>query len=129
MNKNQQDPLPRELLPESVVDGGPELWENRVQNLMAAASPILADYRTTPVPWWYFLAEWFKPRLAFAVATAAAITVAVHLSLPGPKNQPAPNLPLATVIGDGNATTAFLSTIDEEIDPVLALVILEGETP
>ena len=129
MKKDPHDPLPKELLPKSAMDGEPALWENRVQSLMAEAAPILAQYRTTPIPWWYFLAERLRPRLAVAVAAAAVITLAVHLSLPGPTVQSAPSLPLATVIGEGSTTTAYLSTMNEEIDPVLALVILEGETP
>jgi len=129
MKNDQHDPLPKELLPESAIDDDPLFWENRVQSLMAEASPILAQYRAVPVPWWSFLAERLQPRLAVAVAAAAAITIAVHLSLPGPRIQAPPNLAMATVIEEGNATTALLATMNEEIDPVLALVILEGETP
>ena len=129
MKKDQHEPLPKELLPKSAIDGDPLFWESRVQSLMAEASPILAQYRAVPVPWWSFLAERLQPRLAVAVAAAAAITVAVHLSLPGPKVQSPASFPLATVIGEGSAATALLSTMNENIDPVLALVILEGETP
>lgn len=129
MTKNSQDPLPKELLPDSVLDGEPALWESRVQSLIAEASPILAQYRTTPVPWWSILAERLRPQLAVAVAAAAAITIAVHLSLPGPVARSAPSLPLAAAIGESNATATILSIANEEIDPVLALVILESETP
>jgi hypothetical protein len=129
MKNKDQAPLPKELLPKSAVDGEPDLWENRVQSLKTAASPILAQYRTLPVPWWSILAARLQPRLAVAVAAAAAITVAVHLSLPGPKAQSAPSLSLAAVIGEGNTTTTLLSIANENIDPVLALVILEGDTP
>ena len=129
MKKDQHEPLPTELLPKSAIDGDPLCWENRVQSLMAEASPILAQYRAVPVPWWSFLAERLQPRLAVAVAAAAAITVAVHLSIPGPNVQSPASLALATVIGEGSAATALLSTMNENIDPVLALVILEGETP
>lgn len=129
MKKKDPAPLPKGLLPRSAVDGEPNLWENRVQSLMTAASPILAQYRNPPVPWWTVLADRLRPRLAVAVAAAAAITVAVHLTLPGPRPQSAPSLPLAAVIGEGNTTAALLSIANENIDPVLALVILEGETP
>ena len=129
MKENQPDQLPRELLPDSVVDSEPALWENRVQSLMAEASPILAQYRTFPVPWWSVLAQRLQPRLAVAVAAAAAVTIAVHLSLPGPAAKAAPSLPLAAMIGESNAAATILSIANEEIDPVLALVILESETP
>ena len=131
MNKKPNDPFPEELLPNSAIDNDPVLWENRVQNLMAAASPILAQYRTVPIPWWSVLADRLRPRLPVAAAAAAAATVmiTVHLSLPGPATRSAPSLPLATVIGDGATAATILSIANEEIDPVLALVILEGVTP
>jgi len=129
MKKKPNDPLPKELLPESAIDGDPVLWENRVQSLMAEASPILAQYRTAPAPWWSILAERLRPRLAVAVAAAAIVTVAVHFYLPGPAAQSAPSLPLAAVLGEEVAATALLSIANEKIDPVLALVILEGATP
>ena len=129
MKMNPHDPLPRELLPGPVLDGKPALWENRVQSLMVEVSPILAQYRTTPVPWWSVFADRLRPRLAVAVAAAAAITIAVHLSFPGPAVQSAPSLPLATVIGEGSVAAPILSIANEAIDPVLALVILESETP
>ena len=75
------------------------------------------------------MAERLRPRLAVAVAAAAAIMIAVHLSLPGPETQSAPSLPLAAVIGEGSAATALWTAVNDEIDPVLALVILEGEAP
>ena len=131
MKKKFQDPLPQELLPNSVLDGEPALWESSIQGLMAEVSPILAQYRTTPGPWWSILAERLRPRLAVAVAAAAAITVAVHLSLPGPAARTTPSLPLAAAIGESNAAATILSIANEEIDPVLALMILEleSETP
>ena len=129
MKKKPTDPLPTGLLPKSAIGDDPALWENRVQNLMAAASPLLTQYRTLPVSWWSVLADGLRPRLAVAVAAAAAITIAVHLSLPGPVPRSASSLPLATVISEGDAATALLSIANDEIDPVLALVILEGATP
>ena len=128
MNEKPNDPLPKELLPESALGGDSALWENRVQSVLAAAAPILAEYRTAPIPWWSVLAERLRPRLAVAVAAAAAVTVAVHFSLPAPAARPKSSLPLAAVIGEGN-TAALLSVANGEIDPVLALVILEGQTP
>ena len=129
MNKKPYDPLPKELLPKSALDGEPALWESRLQSLMAEASPILAEYRTFRIPWWLGLAERLRPRLAVAVAAAAAVLVAVHLSIPGPDARSAPSLPLAAVIGEGTSAAALLSIANEKIDPVLALVILEGATP
>ena len=127
--KQPNDPLPEELLPNSALDGDPALWENRVQNLMNAASPFLTQYRTFPIPWWSVLAERLRPRLAVAAAAAAAVMIAVHLSLPAPAAQAAASLPLAAVIGEGNTAAALLSIVNDETDPVLALVILEGATP
>ena len=88
MNEMSNDPLPDELLPESSIDDGDSYhWEIRVQNLMSAARPLLAEYRTEPAPWWADLAERWRPRLAVAVGAAAALTVAVHFALPSPSAQ------------------------------------------
>lgn len=128
MTKNSRDPLPKDLLPDSVTGGDNAVWESRVQSLMAEASPILTGYRNTPASWLSILAERLRPRLAVAVAAAAAITVAVHHYLPGPAIRPTPSLPLAAAIGESNTAATILSIANEEIDPVLALVILESET-
>lgn len=128
MNQKSYDPLPEELLPKSAVDGDPSHWENRVQRLMAAAAPLLAEYRKEPAPWWVVLAERWRPRLAVAVAAAAVLTIAVHLALPAPATRMESSLPLATVAGEGNDASALWSIVNNEVDPVLALVILEGET-
>ncbi len=129
MKKKEHDPFPEELLPKSAMDGEPALWENRVQSLMAEASPILAGYRAFPIPWWSVLAERLRPRLAVVAAAAAAVMIAVHFSIPGPEAPVAPSLPLAAVISEGSTAAALLSIANEGIDPVLALVILEGATP
>ena len=129
MKKTPHHPLPKELLPKSAVGSDLALWEQRVQSLMAEASPILTEYRTVPIPWWSVMAERLRPHLAIAAAAAAVVMIAVHLSLPVPAAQSAPSLPLAAVIGEGNTAAALLSIANGEIDPVLALVILEGESP
>ena len=103
--------------------------DRRIQNLMAAASPILAQYRNQPVSWLSMLADRLRPRLAVAVAAAAALTIAVHLSLPTPTTSFEPSLPLATVAGEGADAAALWSIVNDEIDPVLALVSLEGDSP
>lgn len=130
MNEKSHDPIPEELLPKSAVDGGDSpLWESRVQNLMSAAGPMLAEYRTEPVQWWAALAERWRPRLAVALAAAAAFTIAVHLALPAPASRYESSLPLATVLGEGENTATLWSIANSEADPVLALVILEGDSP
>ncbi len=129
MNDESQDPLPKELLPKSSIADDPALWDARVQNLVAAATPKLAQYRSGRVPWWSLLAERLRPRLAVAVAAAAALMIVVHLALPAPATPYESSLPLATVVGEGNDATALWSIVNDEVDPVLALVILEGETP
>ncbi len=129
MKKRSPEPIPEDLLPKSVTDAPPEVWENRMQDLMTAAAPILAQYRTAPVPWWSVFAERFQRRLLVAAAAAAVIMVAVQMSLPVPETQTGASLPLAAVLGEENAATTLWSIANEEYDPVLALVILEGETP
>ncbi len=129
MNEKSNDPLPEELLPPSAIGDEPTVWENRVQNLMSAAAPILAEYRREPVPWWAALAERWQPRLTFAVAAAAVLTLVVHLALPPRAEQHDSSLPLATVLGAGDDAATLWSVANNEVDPVLALVILESETP
>jgi hypothetical protein len=129
MNDKSHDPLPDELLPRSAIDADGPTWDNRVQSLMAAAAPLLAEYRKEPVPWWAMLTERLMPRLTVAVAAAAALTIAVHLALPRPAAQHEASLPLAAVAGEGDDATTLWSIVNDEVDPVLALVILEGETP
>ena len=129
MSNKPTDPLPRELLPDSRLDEDPADADRRIQTLMAAASPILAKYRNEPVSWLSMLADRLRPRLAFAVAAAAALTISVLLALPAPTASFEPSLPLATVAGEGDDAATLWSIVNEEIDPVLALVILEGESP
>lgn len=129
MNKKPDDPLSEDLLPKSSLDDDPAVWESRVQDLMSAAAPILAEYRREPVPWWSLLAERLRPRLAVAAAAAAALMLFVHRVLPAPVTPYESSLPLATVVGEGDEAYALWSIVHEEVDPVLALVILEGETP
>jgi hypothetical protein len=130
MNDKSDDQLPEELLPESIIDGGnAPLWDSRVQSLMSVAAPMLAEYRNEPVPWWAVLAERWRPRLAVAVAAAAVLTIAVHFALPAPSTRSDSSLPLATLAGGGDDAATLWSITNSEVDPVLALVILEGETP
>ena len=129
MNEQLNDPLPEELLPPSVIGDDTAVWESRLQTLMSAAAPVLAEYRREPIPWWAVLAERWRPRLAVAVAAAAVLTIAVHLALPTRADQHRSSLPLATVLGEGDDAATLWSIANDEVDPVLALVILEGETP
>ncbi len=129
MDEKSNKPLSEELVPKSVIGDDPQIWESRVQDLMTAAAPKLAEYRRVPVPWWALLAERWRARLAVAVAAAAALTLVIHLSLPAPARQYESSLPLATVAGEGEDASALWSIVNNEVDPVLALVILEGETP
>lgn len=129
MNEKSNDPLPDELLPKSAMEDDPSVWDSRVETLMSAAEPILAEYRQEPVPWWAFLAERWRPRLAFAVAAAAVLTLAVHLALPTRIERHQSSLPLATVLGEGDDAATLWSIANDDDDPVLALVILESETP
>ncbi len=129
MTGRPQDPLPGELLPPSSIDDDPAAWEDRLQSLLVAAEPVLAQYRSKPVSWLSLLADRLRPSLAFAAAAAAAAAIAVHISLPAQADRPALSLPLATIVSEGNAAAALWPIITEEVDPVLALVLLEDDTP
>lgn len=129
MNKREPPKaLPRTLLPESELNGDSADVEARLSSLMAAAGPTLAEYRTGRPAWWVLLADKMRPQLAFTAAAAAAIALAVHIALPAPRAGTEASLPLAAIIGEGNTATTLLPFADEDIDPVLALVLLEEET-
>ena len=129
MSNKPTDPLPGELLPPSRIDEDQTDVDRRMQNLLAAASPILVEYRNQPASWLSMIANRLRPQLALGVAAAAALTIAVHLALPAPTTAVEPSLPLATVAGERDEATALWSIVNDDIDPVLALVILEGESP
>lgn len=128
MNRPLNDRLPEPLMPEPMLHDDPVRRDEQVQRLMAAASPMLARYRTGEMTWWTVLAARFRPSLAIAAAAAAVLAIVVHLAIPVRPNGSTENIPLATLISDGEPSS-LLSVVSGESDPTLALVLLEGETP
>ncbi len=125
MSDDKQKPLPKELLPPPLVHDDQERWNQQIERLTANAEPLLIQYQTTSTPWWIQLAELFPKQLAVMASAAAVLAVAVHFGIPITPDQSNENLPLATLITDVQPS-ALLPVASIEVNPALALVLLEG---
>lgn len=127
-NKKLPAPLPRHWLPDATHPPGSDdsIWEDRLQRLMDAAEPGLSSLRTHGSPWWAVLGAWWRPT---AVLAAAAVALVVLLpTAPASLEHPRGALALAAAVSEGEPA-ALWTALGSEADPVLALIVLEGEPP
>lgn len=124
------EPLPREWLPESPVPPAEDAayWNERVADLLAAADPTLARYRTAAARprWWETLAGWWRPAAAGGLAAAAGLLLSLGLGAGAGGGSAAPDPALAAVVSDGDAAALWTAVAGQGADPVLAVVALEA---
>lgn len=128
MKRDSPDPLPSDWLPKPIAPRSgddPEVWDVRIQKLMAAAEPRLARYRAGELGWWAALGRYWRPAAAAAFAAAAGLFVALGLGSATRGAVPESDLVLAAAASDGDPAV-FWAALDAEADPVLALIVLEG---
>ncbi len=125
------DPLPREWLPDAAGPARPEdpqVWEERLQRLVAAAEPRLARLRAREAPWWASLAGWWRPAGGLALAAAAALAlVLLRGPAPGPRAGAPVSLALGAIASEGDPAVFWTTATGREANPVLALVVLGEE--
>lgn len=129
MKEEEPRGLPREWLPEPVApaDGGdaPE-WELRLERLMRAAEPRLADLARAT--WWANLGAAWKPALAAAAVAAGVLVLGLRAGpAPGTPSPPAAETFALTTVTDGGSAASLWRGLGAEADPVLAQVVLQEE--
>lgn len=142
MTDRTPDRLPADWLPEPVAPatgGDAAEWDQRLQRLMSAAEPTLAELARTAAaaapargpspaaPWWAVLAARWKPALS-AAALATAVLVAGLRLLPGAATGTATTtsaFTLTAVAGGGEAA-ALWQGMGATADPALAQIVLQG---
>lgn len=144
MTERRPEGLPREWLPEPVAPargGDAAEWERRLQRLMRAAEPTLAELAHTAEspapaprrtadagsPWWAVLAGRWKPALAGAALAAVVAVLGLRL-VPGPAAEPStePGAFTLTAVAGGGEAAALWQGLGVEADPVLAHLVLQG---
>jgi hypothetical protein len=126
-NGGDQQPLPRDWLPDaSAPDGAPE-WDVTLQRILAAAEPSLRQLQdastASDVTWSAVLGSWWKP----AAAIAAAAALLLLLDGRDTEDRAAQGvLPLSVMAAQGDPF-ALWQSLGIEADPVLALIALQQE--
>lgn len=131
MSREIPDPLPTDWLPRSVAGADredPDLMEARLRRLTAAAEPTLQRYRSTRSGWWLALGWNWRPATLAALAGAAALVLLLGLGNRDGATRPDSNLALLAAAYDGDPG-ALWTALGGEADPVLALLVLDEETP
>lgn len=95
---------------------------------MAAAAPRLAELQQVRTPWWEILGAWWKPIAGATVFATAGLVLLLAISDSAPGTRPSATLALSAVVGQGDPAVIWAG-LGEDVDPVLALIVLEGETP
>jgi hypothetical protein len=127
MSNHESEPLPRSLLPDATAPASDEaLWEDRLQTLMRAAEPALAELRRETPRWWELLAAWWRPAAGLVGAAVAALLIVVATAAPRGERAPGA-VALAAAATDG-APAALWTALGSQADPVLAAIALEGGT-
>lgn len=142
MNDTGDESFPREWLPEPVAspDGDDAAeWERRLQHLLSAAEPKLAELARTAgstapspsprsrTPWWAALAGRWKPALAAAAFAAAALVLGLQLgSTAGSGPAASARAFTLTAVAGGGEPAALWQGLGTRADPVLAQVVLQG---
>lgn len=145
MKDRDREGLPREWLPEPVAraDGDRAAeWERRLQSLMRAAEPTLAELarraespgpasRPTLVgsPWWAVLGARWKPALAAATLAAAVLVLGLRfVPESATARSPSPRAFTLTAVTGGGEAAALWQGVGAQADPVLAHLVLQGES-
>lgn len=131
MSRETPDKLPQDWLPDPVGRSGeqdPTEWDERLRSLMTAAAPRLAELQHVPPPWWEVLGTWWKPITGATAAATAALVVLLVFPSPDPGAPLSGTLALRAVVTEGEPALLWAG-LGEEADPVLAFIVLEGETP
>src|SRR5687767_11377428 len=125
-NGGNEQPLPREWLPDaSAREGAPE-WDVTLQRILAAAEPSLRQLQdastASDVSWSAVLASWWRP----AAAIAAAAALLLLLDGRDTENRAQGGVPLTVMAAQGEPF-ALWQSVGTEADPVLALIALQQE--
>ncbi len=129
-NDDSRGPLPEDWLPRSPVPPEEEVdyWETRIQGMLSAAEPTLAEYRRVPSPsisWVEALALRWRPATVGALALAASAVIAMAVGA-GRHAAPTPrDIALSTIVGGGEPA-ALWSGAGVAADPTLAVLTLES---
>lgn len=154
MTDRGRERLPREWLPDALAPAhgaGAAEWEDRLQRLMRAAEPALAELERAagspapesrgeePVgsrraeaalPWWAVLAGAWRLAIPAAAAAAAALVLALRLVVGSAASQAAsPDAFALTAITGGGEAAALWQGAGSEADPVLAQLVVQGGSP
>ncbi len=128
---DNQDPLPKEWLPEPLPPADDSIWEVRTAAILSAATPELRRLgvrdEAGAQPWVLELGRWWAPS---GVLAAAAILV-LYFSIESPvREAQTPSMggtALQFIASDGDPV-ALWAALGVRADPVLALLTLEDHT-
>ena len=128
MSDRAPGPLPREWLPDPVSGAGvddSQVWEWRLQRIMAAAEPRLVRLQKRREPWWSALGALWRPAAVAALGAAAAIV----LVSPSVQELPPPGRFALSIIATEGSPEGLWASLGHEAEPVLSLIALEGGAP
>jgi hypothetical protein len=126
---NAKNPLPRDVLPDSLPPSSAVVWDSKVRRIMAAADAELRRLGSAgprpDVAWWSGIGLWRKPAAVFAVAAATALLFVMIGRLSVVRDVQPDVLTLGLVAADGDPVTLW-GAAGIPADPVLALIAVQN---
>jgi hypothetical protein len=119
--------LPEGWLPDAHPSEGDPKWDERIERIMAAASPELRTLRNrraaAGAASWSVMGLWWKPAAALAAVSTALLLLIERPAFP---ELPAGTLALGVVASAGDPVTLW-ELLGIQADPVLALIAIREQ--